>query len=69
MFVKMVLKSRDFEKMESLTMKENHLLVIYGGIFVIVLIAKKKKLLKKIIQEERKNLPSKYSKKYMKQEI
>ncbi|KAK9991447.1 hypothetical protein SO802_026432 [Lithocarpus litseifolius] len=65
----MVLKSRDFKKMESLAMKVNHLLVTYGGIFVIMLIAKKKKLLKKIIQEERNNLPNKYSKKDMKQEI
>ncbi|KAL0010874.1 hypothetical protein SO802_005982 [Lithocarpus litseifolius] len=65
----MVFKSRNFEKVESLAMKANHLLVTYGGIFVIVLIAKRKKFLKKIIQEERKNLPSKYSKKDMKQEI
>ena len=50
-------------------MKENHLLVTYGGIFVIVVIAKKKELLKKITPEERKNLPSKYSKKDMKQKI
>ena len=55
--------------MESPVTKENHLLVTYGGIFVIVLIAKKKEFLKKIILEERKNLPSKYSKKDMKQEI
>ena len=58
-----------FVKMENLVMKENHLLVTYGGIFVIVLITKKKKLLKKIIPEERKILPSKNSKKDMKQEI
>ena len=47
------LKIKAFEKMESLVMKVNHLLVTYGGIFVIVLIAEKK-FLKKIIQEERK---------------
>ena len=69
MFVRMALKSRHFEKTESPVMKENHLLVTYGGIFVIVVIAKKKELLKKITPEERKNLPSKYSKKDMKQEI
>ena len=62
-------KSKHFEKMESPVMKENHLLVTYGGIFVIVVIAKKKELLKKITPEERKNLPSKYSKKDMKQKI
>ena len=49
MFVKMVLKSRHFEKMESLDMKAHHLLVTYGGIFVIVLIAENEKFLKKII--------------------
>ena len=43
------LKIKAFEKMESLVMKVNHLLVTYGGIFVIVLIAEKK-FLKKIIQ-------------------
>jgi len=69
MFVKMVLKLRHFEKMESPFTKENHLPVTYGGIFVIVLIAKKKEFLKKIILEEGKNLLSKYSKKDMKQEI
>ena len=68
MFVKMAFKSRHFEKMECPAMKENHLLVTYGRIFVIMLIAKKKKLLKKIIQEGRKNLLSKYSKRDMKQE-
>ena len=66
MFVKMALKSRHFEKIECPAMKENHLLVTYGRIFVIMLIAKKKKLLKKIIQEGRKNLLSKYSKRDMK---
>ena len=55
--------------MESLVMKAHHLLVTYGGIFVIVLIAENEKFLKKIIQEERKNLPSKYSRKDMKREI
>ena len=50
-------------------MKAHHLLVTYGGIFVIVLIAENEKFLKKIIQEERKNLPSKYSRKDMKREI
>ena len=54
MFVKMVLKSRHFEKMESLAMKTNHLLVTYGRIYVILLIAEKKKFSMKIIQEERK---------------
>ena len=54
MFVKMVLKSRHFKKMESLAMKANYLLVTYGRIYVIVLIAEKKKFSKKIIQEERK---------------
>ena len=39
------------------------------GYFVIVLIAENEKFLKKIIQEERKNLPSKYSRKDMKREI
>ena len=62
------LKIKAFEKMESLVMKVNHLLVTYGGIFVIVLIAEKK-FLKKSIQEERKNPPSKYSRKDVKQEI
>ena len=69
MFVKMALNLKHFVKMENLVMKENCLLVTYGGIFVIVLITKKKKLLKKIIPEERKILPSKNSKKDMKQEI
>ena len=69
MFVKMALKLKHFEKMENLVMKENCLLVTYGGIFMIVLIARRKRLLKKIIPEERKNLPSIYSKKDMKQEI
>ena len=69
MFVRMALKSRHFEKTESPVIKENQLLVTYGGIFVIVLIAKKNELLKKIIPEERKNLPNRYSKKDMKLEI
>ncbi|XP_065628735.1 uncharacterized protein LOC136067169 [Quercus suber] len=43
------------------------LFATYGGMFVIVLTAKKMKTLKKIIQEERRNLPSKNSKKDMKQ--
>ena len=55
--------------MESFVMKVNHLLVTYGGIFVIVLIVENEKFLKKIIQEEWKNIPSKYSRKNMKQEI
>ena len=56
--------------MESLAMKANHPLAIYGGIFVIVLNAKKKKLLMKIIQEDgRKNPLNKSSKKDMKQVI
>ena len=37
-------------------MKENHILVTYGGIFVIVLIVKKKKLLNKFIQEGRQQI-------------
>ena len=65
MFVKKALKSKYFEKMESLIMKANHLLAIYGGIFVIVLIAKRKKFLKKITQEEGENPPSKCLKKDM----
>ena len=69
MFVKMALKLKHFEKMENLVMKENRLLVTYGRIFMIVLIARRKRLLKKIIPEERKNRPSIYSKKDMKQEI
>ena len=69
MSVKMDFKSKHFEKMESLVMKENRLLVIYGGTFVIVLTARKKKVLKKIDPRERKNLHSKISKKDMKQEI
>ena len=48
MSVKMDFKSKHLEKMESLVMKENHLLVTYGGTFVIVLTARKKKVLKKI---------------------
>ena len=66
MFLKMALKLKHFEKMENLVMKEKHLLVIYGRMFVIVLIVKRKKFLKKTILEERKNLPSKSSKKDMK---
>ena len=69
MSVNMDFKLKHFERMESLIMKGNHLLVIYGGMFVIVLAARKKKALKKIIPRERKNLPSKSSKKDMKQEI
>ena len=69
MSVKMDSKSKHFEKMESLVMKENHLLVTYGGTFVIVLTAKKKKVLKKNGPRERKNPHSKSSKKGMKQEI
>ena len=63
------LKIKAFRKMENLFMKENRLLVIYGGIFVIMLIAKRKRLLKKIIPEERKNPLSRLLKKDMKQEI
>ena len=66
MSVKMDFKSKHFEKMESLAMKENHLWVIYGGTFVIVLTARKKKVLKKIGLRERKNPHSKSSKKDMK---
>ena len=62
MFGKMALKLKHFEKMENLVMKENRLLVTYGGIFVIVLIAKRKRLLKKIIPEERKDLLNRFSK-------
>ena len=69
MSVKMDFKSKHFEKMESLVMKGNHPLVTYGGTFVIVLTTRKKKALKKIIPRERKNPPSKSSKKDMKQEI
>ena len=69
MSVKKDFKSKYFVKMESLVMKGNHPLVTYGRMFVIVLIAKKKKALKKIIPRERKNPPSKSSKKDMKQEI
>jgi len=69
MFVRKALKSKHFENMKSPITKENHLLVIYGGMFVIVLIAKKKELLKKITLEGKKNLPNTYSKKDMKQEI
>ena len=68
MSVKMDSKSKHFKKMESLVMKENHLLVTYGGTFVIVLTARKKAL-KKIGPRERKNPYSKSSKKDMKQEI
>ena len=69
MSVKMDFKSKHFEKMESLVMKENHLLVTYGGTFAIVFTARKKKVLKKIGPRERKNPQSKSSKKDMKQEI
>ena len=69
MTVKMDFKSKHFKRMESLVMKGNHPLVTYGGMFVIVLTARKKKALKKIIPRERKNPPSKSSKKDMKQEI
>ena len=69
MSVKMDSKSKHFEKMESLVMKENHLLVTYGGTFVIVLTARKKKVLKKNGPTERKNPHRKSSKKGMKQEI
>ena len=65
----MAFKSKHSEKMESLVMKGNHPLVTYGGIFVIVLTTRKKKVLKRIIPRERKNTPSKSSKKDMKQEI
>ena len=67
--VKMDFRSKHFEKMESLVMKGNHPLVTYGETFVIVLIARRKKFLKRIILGERKDLPSKSSKKDMKQEI
>ena len=66
MSVKMDFKSKHFKKMESLVMKENHLLVTYGEAFVIVLTAKKKKVLKKIGPRERKNPYSISSKKDMK---
>ena len=67
MFVRKALKLKHFENMESPVMKENHLLVTYGGMFMIVLIAKKKELLKKITLEgKKKNLPNTYSKKDMK---
>ena len=69
MFGKMALKLKHFEKMENLVMKENRLLVTYGGIFVIVLIAKRKRLLKKVIPEERKDFLNRFSKIDMKQEI
>ena len=69
MLVKMDFKSKHFEKMKSLVMKGNHLLVTYGGTFVIVLTTRKKKVLKKIIPRERKNPLSKSSKKDMKQDI
>ena len=69
MSVKKDSKLKQFEKMESLVMKENHLLVTYGGTFVIVLTARKKKVLKKSGPRERKNPNSKSSKKGMKQEI
>ena len=42
MLVKMVFKSKHFEKMESLVMKGNHPLVTYGRTFVIVLTARRK---------------------------
>ena len=67
--VKMDFKSKHFEKMKGLAMKENHLRVTYGGTFVIVLTARKKKVLKKIGPRERKNPHNKSSKKDMKQEI
>ena len=41
-------------------MKENHLLVTYGGMFMIVLIAKKKELLKKITLEGKKKKSSQH---------
>ena len=69
MSVKMDFRSEHSEKMESLVMKGNHPLVTYGETFVIVLIARRKMFLKRIIPGERKDLPSKSSKKDMKQEI
>ena len=69
MFVRKALKLKHFENMESPVMKENHLLVTYGGTFVIVLTARKKKVLKKSGPRKRKNPHSKSSKKGMKQEI
>ena len=62
-------KSKHFKNMESLVMKGNHPPITYGETFVIVLTARMKKALKKIIPRERKNPPSKSSKKDMKQEI
>ena len=55
--MKMALKLMHFVKMESLAMKENHPLAIYGGIFVIMLNVEKKKLLRKTIQEDRRKNP------------
>ena len=65
----MALRFKDFGKMGSLAMKENHLLATSGGMFVIVLIAKKKRCLRQILRKERKNLSSKNLKKDMRQEI
>ena len=45
MLLKKVLQLKHFVKMENLVMKENHLLVIYGGIFVIVMNAKNNQLM------------------------
>ena len=56
MLKKMVLRFKDFEKMGSLVMKENHPLATSGGMFVIVLIVKKKRRLKQILRKERKKI-------------
>ena len=69
MLKKMVSRFKDFKKMESLVMKENHPLATFGGMFVIVLIAKKKKCLRQILRKERKDLSSKNLKKDIRQEI
>ena len=50
--LKKALQLKHSVKMESLAMKEDHLLAIYGEIFVIVLNAEKKKPMMVTIQEE-----------------
>ena len=50
--LKKALQLKHFVKMESLAMKEDHLLAIYGEIFVIVLNVEKKKPMMMTIQKE-----------------
>ena len=62
--VKMDFKSKHFEKMESLVMKENHLRVTYGGTSVTVLTARKESLEEDRPKRKKKSSQQKLKERY-----